>query len=569
MGKLPGIDIAILLAYLAGIVGFGCWFVRKSRSTNEFMAAGRSLPGWAVGLSIFGTYVSSISFLANPGKSFGGNWNPFVFGLSLPIAAFIAGRFFVPLYRRSGEVSAYNHLERRFGPWARTYAVVCYLLSQLARMGTIMYLVALALEPLTGWPVLAIIAVTGVLVTVYTLIGGIEAVIWTDVMQSLVLTTGAILCVLLLLFGMPEGPAQVFRIAAQGNKFSLGSFGVSLTQPTFWVVLTYGLVMNLQNFGIDQSFVQRYITAKSDQAAVRSVWLGALLYLPISALLFFIGTALFAFYTAQPELLPATLNPLETPDEVFPHFIVSELPAGVTGLLIAAVFAAAMSSVDSSLNCSATLFLQDIYKRYIRRKADVGERESMWVLYLTTLVWGAAGTMTAMAMIHVKSALDAWWQLAGIFSGGMLGLFLLGLIAHRAKNAAAATGVVIGVLIILWMSLSARWGLVEGTASIDRGSTVVAGKDTHFYEELRPGDEIVIADVTMTVESINDNQQLTVTQPFSPDDVKREKIFKKDTLYRLRSPFHGFMTIVVGTLTILLVGLAVSRFTAKEENSEG
>jgi len=238
-------------------------------------------------------------------------------------------------------------------------------------------------------------------------------------------------------------------------------------------------------------------------------------------------------------------------------------------LLIAAVFAAAMSSVDSSLNCSATLFLQDIYKRYIRRKADVGERESMWVLYLTTLVWGAAGTMTAMAMIHVKSALDAWWQLAGIFSGGMLGLFLLGLIAHRAKNAAAATGVVIGVLIILWMSLSARWGLVEGTASIDRGSTVVAGKDTHFYEELRPGDEIVIADVTMTVESINDNQQLTVTQPFSPDDVKREKIFKKDTLYRLRSPFHGFMTIVVGTLTILLVGLAVSRFTAKEENSEG
>ncbi|MBC8868077.1 MAG: sodium:solute symporter, partial [Planctomycetes bacterium] len=308
MGKLPGIDIAVLLVYLAGIVGFGCWFVRKSRSTNEFMAAGRSLPGWAVGLSIFGTYVSSISFLANPGKSFGGNWNPFVFGLSLPIAAFIAVRFFVPFYRRSGEVSAYNHLEHRFGPWARTYAVICYLLSQLARMGTIMYLVALALEPLTGWPVLAIIAVTGVLVTVYTLMGGIEAVIWTDVMQSLVLTTGAVLCVVLLLFGMPEGPSQVFEIAAQDSKFSLGSFGVSLAQPTFWVVLTYGLVMNLQNFGIDQSFVQRYITAKSDQAAVRSVWLGALLYLPISALLFFLGTALFAFYTPQPELLPAPLT---------------------------------------------------------------------------------------------------------------------------------------------------------------------------------------------------------------------------------------------------------------------
>ncbi len=564
MGKLPGIDIAVLLAYLAGIVGLGCWFVRKSRSTNEFMVAGRSLPGWAVGLSIFGTYVSSISFLANPGKSFGGNWNPFVFGLSLPIAALIAVRFFVPFYRHSGEISAYNHLERRFGPWARTYAVICYLLTQLARMGTIMYLVALALAPLTGWPVLAIIAVTGVLVTAYTLLGGIEAVIWTDVIQSVVLTSGAVLCVVWITFGIPEGPAQVFEIAARDNKFSLGSLGVSLAEPTFWVVLTYGLVMNLQNFGIDQSFVQRYITAKSDQAAARSVWLGALLYLPISALLFFIGTALFAYYTAQPDLLPSTLNPIEKPDQVFPHFIVAELPPGVTGLLIAAVFAAAMSSVDSSLNCSATLFLQDIYKRYIRRRADVGERESMRVLYTATLVWGTAGTLTAMAMIHVKSALDAWWELAGIFSGGMLGLFLLGLIARRAKNAAAATGVVIGVMVILWMSLSARWGLLEGTVSIDRDSTVVAGEGTHFHEELRPGDEIVVADVTMTVESIDDMQQLTVTAPFDCDHVMRKKIFKKDDWYRLRSPLHGFMTIVVGTLTILLVGLLVSRFTGNE-----
>jgi len=491
MGQLPAVDIAVLLVYLAGIVCFGCWFVRKSRSTNEFMAAGRSLPGWAVGLSIFGTYVSSISFLANPGKSYGGNWNPFVFGLSLPIAALVAVRFFVPFYRRSGEISAYNHLEQRFGPWARTYAVICYLLTQLARMGTIMYLVALALAPLTGWPVLTIIAITGVLVTVYTLLGGIEAVIWTDVVQSIVLTGGAVLCVVMILIGMPEGPAQVFTIAAQNDKFSLGSFGASLAEPTFWVVLTYGLVINLQNFGIDQSFVQRYITAKSDRAAARSVWLGALLYLPISALLFFIGTGLFAFYTAQPDLLPSTAA--EKPDTVFPHFIVSQLPAGVTGLLIAAVFAAAMSSVDSSLNCSATLFLQDIYKRYIRRRVEVGERESMRVLYLTTLVWGAAGTLTAMAMIRVRSALDAWWELAGIFSGGMLGLFLLGLISRRAKNAAAATGVLIGVLVILWMSLSARWGLPN--------------------------------------------------------------------------PFHSFMTIVVGTLTILLVGLLVSRFSSSSRGS--
>ena len=177
--KLPTADIIVLLVYLAGVVGFGCWFVRRSRTTEGFMAAGRSLPGWAVGLSIFGTYVSSISFLALPGKAYGANWNAFVFSLSLPLAAWLAVRYFVPFYRKTGEISAYHHLEHRFGAWARTYAVLCYLLTQLVRMGAIMYLVGLALEPLTGLSPATLVLATGVLVTVYTLLGGIEAVIWT------------------------------------------------------------------------------------------------------------------------------------------------------------------------------------------------------------------------------------------------------------------------------------------------------------------------------------------------------------------------------------------------------
>lgn len=490
---LPAIDLTVIVLYLASVVGLGCWFARRSSSPEQFMAAGRSLPGWVVGLSIFGTYVSSISFLANPGKSYADNWNPFVFGLSLPIAAWIATRWFVPFYRRAGEVSAYNHLEKRFGPWARTYAVVCYLLTQFARMGTIMYLVALALAPLTGWDVRTIILITGVLVTLYTLLGGIEAVIWTDAMQSVVLTAGILVSCGVLLAGMPEGPQQVFTIAAAHDKFSLGSLGASLVEPTVWVVLVYGLFINLQNFGIDQSYVQRYIAARSDRDATRSVWLGALLYVPISALLFFVGTALFAFYTAQPELLPTGPDGPLKADAVFPHFIVAQLPVGMTGLLIAAVLAAAMSSVDSSLNCSATLILEDVYKRYFRPQA--GERESMRVLYATTVLWGVIGTGAALAMIRVGSALDAWWQMAGIFSGGMLGLFLLGLLSRRAGNPAAATGVILGVLVILWMSLSPleQW--------------------PERWSHLRYG-------------------------------------------------LHGFLTIVVGTLTILLVGLLVSRVSS-------
>ena len=468
------IDLIVLVAYLVCVVGLGLWLAKRSKTTEGFMAAGGALPGWAVGLSIFGTFVSSISFLANPGKAFDANWNPFVFCLSLPLAAWVATRYFVPFFRKSGTVSAYTHLEERFGPWARVYAVVCYLLTQMGRVGTILYLVALALAPLTGLSVFTIIIVTGVLVTVYTLIGGIEAVIWTDVVQSIVLTLGIFLCLGVIFSGMPEGAGQVFSIASESDKFSLGSFGLSLNEPTFWVILIFGLFINLQNFGIDQSYVQRYATANSEPEAKKSVWLGALLYVPISALLFLVGTGLFAFYTAQPELLPESII---KGDKVFPHFIATELPTGITGILIAAVLAAAMSSVDSSLNGSATLTWCDLVKRFSRKEPD--EATGMKVLHGATIAFGIIGTSAALAMTRVQSALDAWWKLSSIFSGGILGLFLLGLIVKKAKNAAAATAVAIGVLVIFWMS--APWLPENLRPALHSNLTIVLGTLTIFF----------------------------------------------------------------------------------------
>lgn len=528
--QLRSFDLAVLLVYMAGVFGMGCWFARKSGKPAEFMMAGGALPGWAVGLSIFGTYVSSIGFLGNTGKAYGGNWNSWVFGLSLPIAAIIAVRWFIPLYRSRKEISAYYHLEKRFGPWARTYALLCYLLSQLARIGTILYLVALALSPLTGWDVKTIILVTGILVTAYTLLGGIEAVIWTDVAQSVVLIAGAFFCAWLIFTGMPEGSGQLFEIARENDKFSLGSFSFSpesftLPQPTFWIVLLYGVFINIQNFGIDQSFVQRYSTAKSNRDARFSVWLAALLFPAMSAVFFFIGTGLFSLYEANPQMLnevrtqvattqltqeglpvteaavaarAATLSPEDVGDKVLPHFIVNKLPAGLAGLLIAAIFAAAMSSMDTSLNSSATLYLCDIHKRYIRPRAD--DRESMRVLHLATLVVGVAGTLTALAMLRVKSALDAWWNLQGIFTGGMLGLFLLGLISRKAKNPAAIISVVAGGLLILWLSLS----------------------KTDSWQESISG---------------------------------------------WVNPLHSFMTIILGTSSIVLLGVAIGHFAGRRTES--
>ncbi|SHN21689.1 solute:Na+ symporter, SSS family [Cyclobacterium lianum] len=450
--ELPLIDLIVFLVYMLAIVIFGASFYYKKRSSSDFITGGGRLPSWAIGMSIFATFVSSISFLALPGNAYLSNWNGFVFSLSIPIAAILAVRFFVPLYRGIKSPSAYYYLETRFGGWARTYASVCYLLTQLARMGAIMYLLALPMNVMFGWSIPVIIIVTGISVLIYSIMGGFAAVIWTDAIQGIILISGALACLGIIFFSMPEGPGQVFTIAAAHDKFSLGSFGLSLSEATFWVILIYGLFINLQNFGIDQNYVQRYLSARTDAEAVKSTLLGSLLYVPVSLLFFFIGTALFAYYQAMPELLPEAYREGEQADKVFPYFIVSGLPVGMTGLLIASIFAAGMSTISTSINSSATIILTDHYKKYIT--PEVKESSEMKILVIASLVMGLLSITVAIAFNGVESALDAWWALSAIFSGGILGLFLLGFIGKNIRRSYAAIGVLLGVLVIGWMSLS-------------------------------------------------------------------------------------------------------------------
>ena len=391
-----------------------------------------------------------------------------------------------------------------------------------------MFGVSVGLHALTGWDIWAIIVVSGFAVTLYTLMGGIEAVIWTDAIQSVVLTVGAVVVVILILTDMPEGPGQAIQLANEAGKFSLGDFGPSLASSTFWVILMYGIVMNLTNFGIDQNFVQRYHAAESDKAASRSVWFGSLIYIPVALMFFFIGSILFSYYEVNPEFLEqvkmdkaieqvtadspglakgspealaearrlaSEMQPGEYGDKVLPHFIANKIPAGLAGLLIAALFAAAMSSIDTSLNSSSTIALQDFYRRWARPDAD--EAQSLRFLRVMTVVWGIIGTGVALAMMGVESILDAWWKLSGVFAGGMLGLFLLGFISRRANNAGAVTGATVGLLVILWLTFST--GLT--------------------------GD-----------------------------------------LAWLRSPFHAHMTSVIGTLSIFLIGLGASQVFGRKSD---
>ncbi len=445
--KLPLIDLCVFLIYLIAIVLFGSSFYFRNRDAEAYTSGAGRLPSWVVGMSIFATFVSSISFLAIPGKAYLTDWNAFVFSLSIPLAAFMAVKFFIPLYRKVNSISAYVYLEQRFGLWAARYASICYMLTQLMRTGSILYLLVLPINLMFGWDIAMVIVMTGMAVVLYSLLGGIQAVIWTDAIQGIILIGGALTCTLLLITGIPGGAGQLLEIATANDKFSWGSLDLGLTQSTFWVMIIYGLFINLQNYGIDQNYVQRYMSARSEKEAKSSALFGSLLYVPVSALFFLIGTSLYAFYQVQPDLLPAEI----TSDQVFPYFIVHQLPAGITGLLVAAIFAAGMSTISTSINSTATIILMDYY---CRKYPKASQKAMMRVLYLASLVFGVLGIGVALAMINVKSALDTWWSLASIFSGGMLGLFLLAYFSQRTTAIHATIGVGIGAGVILWMSAS-------------------------------------------------------------------------------------------------------------------
>ena len=389
MKSLPLIDLVIVIAYLVGMVAVGIYFSRKNTNADQFTKASGKIPGWAIGISIYATFLSSNTFLGVPGKAFGSNWNSFVFSLSMPLAAWVATKYFIPFYRNTGEVSAYTHLEHRFGPWARTYAVICFLLTQLARMGSIFFGIALSLQALTGYPMSTIMIVVGICIVLYTVMGGMEAVIWTEVAQGIIKTIGAFIILYLVVSGIDGGIPKIMEIGKVDDKFSLGTMEPDFVQSSFWVVLLYGFFMNLNNFGMDQNYVQRYHTTGSTKEAASSVWLCVYLYLPVSLIFFILGSCLYVYYQTHPELLgsikmatamdrlpggsaqaikelAATLTPADYGDKVMPNFMVTKVPVGLLGLIIAAIMSAAMSTISSGMNASATVFSVDIYQRYIK-----------------------------------------------------------------------------------------------------------------------------------------------------------------------------------------------------------
>jgi SSS family solute:Na+ symporter len=317
----------------------------------------------------------------------------------------------------------------------------------MARTGTIMYLLAVAAAPLLGWSVANVVLLVGGLMVACSMYGGLPAIVWVGVAHGIVIVAGPAICLIALALQTPGGIPSIVRTAADAGKFSLGSLDLSFANDAVWIVLAYGLVINLGNFAVDQGYIQRYQSVRGERAAQASTLWGACLYVPVAAVFFFIGTSLWVYVQSGAIGSAAGSIPSKS-DDVFPWYISTQLPAGLAGIVVAGVFAAAL---DPSLNSMAVLSLDDLYRRLWRPLA--GERESLWVLRLATLGWGALSVAVGLAMIQAEQVLDVWWKLAGALGGGTLGLFLLGRMT-RATSRQALAAVAVGLAVILWMELS-------------------------------------------------------------------------------------------------------------------
>jgi len=451
------IDLAIIAVYLLGTVAFGCSFFFRKKGTDgarRFMTGGGMLPTWAIALSVFATHVSSISFLALPEGAYGAeNWRGWVNSITVPVATLVAAVWFVPFYRRSTSVSAYSFLERRFGTWARIYASACFLVMQSARSGVILLLLAILVRELLGFSCESIIVVTGVATMLYTMLGGFAAVVWADAIQSLILILGTVVCLVCLVAFTPDLGMHV-QAAWTAGKMSLGSLSLSdWSTNTFWVLFFYSICINLQNFGVDQCYTQRYVAAKDEAAAKKSIWGSCCLYVPVTFLFTAIGTLLWTYNRANPGVIPEGLRAAA----VFPWFIVHKLPTGVSGLLVAAIVAAAMSTIAATLNSGSTVLLEDYWKRFAAARAN--ERTNLVFLRLMTVFLTLVSVGIALGVVWSTkdtTILSAWWLVLGVTSGGMLGLFLIGAFARRTRAVHAAVATACGFLALLWISCGQR-----------------------------------------------------------------------------------------------------------------
>lgn len=424
---LGAVDYGIITIVIMITLYMGLRYAKNQTSTHTFFSARGRVPSWAIGISLLATLISSVTFLGYPSEGYTSNWILLVQGLMVPVVLLVSIWFIVPMYRKVIGLSTYEYFEKRFGSFARYYSSIAFVLRQFSGMGTVLYLLAVALSSMTGANTFLVIACTGAVIITINLLGGLEAVIWLDVFQGFMLFLSGVICLVLIFFAVDGGAKQVWHIAQTHHRTGFGPYTMDFKNLTFIVVAINGLFYGIQKYGTDQTVVQRYLTAKTDKGAIGASLLGILLTVPIWALFMFIGTALFAYYTQEP--LPPTINA----NSVFPYFIMSELPTGVVGFVLAAMISAAICSLSADLNSLAAVGVEDYYKKIKPGKSDrTYLKSSRWMVVFSGIMTIALGFVYA--YLGSEGILGVIFTLYAIFSGGIVGIFLLGLFSARANE---------------------------------------------------------------------------------------------------------------------------------------
>jgi SSS family solute:Na+ symporter len=461
MNSLRSLDLAVVAAYFIGMIFIGVRFSRRQKTTESYFVADRAVPAWAMGISIYATLISSITFVAYPGNAFGGNWAELVPGFMVVLVLFLVGTVIIPFFRETVRMSAFEYFERRFGPSVRLYTSLAFAAGHFSKIGFVFYLVALTVESLTGWDIYSVILVVGIVTVAYTYVGGLEAVIWTDVAQGIILWLGIIISLACLLGQMPGGAAAGFQHAWSHHKFSLGTFDWNFSSKGFWVMSIYGFFWYLQKYTADQTIIQRYLVAKSDRDAVRGVGLGAMLCLPVWALFLLIGTLTWSFYQLSGEVVPAYIV---KPDQYYPHFLITHVPAGFAGIIMASLFAAAMSTISSDLNCFAVVGVEDFYRKLRPAATD---RERLRMGRIIVAFAGILCVVVATVLAQTKgTALSLYFTATSVLAGGLFGVFALAFLTQRAHT----RGIWVGVIACILFTAYATFTSPGKTHLFDLGS---------------------------------------------------------------------------------------------------
>ena len=446
------LNYLILALYLAGMLGVGVFFSRKQDSAEMFFLGGRKLPWLAVAMSMYASLTSAVTYLGLPGTAYSENIALIIVCIMSPIVAPFILLLFYPLYHRLQVTTSYEYIEKRFGPSARYGVAGLFILARLGWLGTVVYAPAMALSIVTGIPLWSCICMMGLLATAYTALGGLAAVVWTDAIQFIILIGGAIWIGISLVNGVEGGTETIMALARDTGRLHIANWKLDLFAMSGPIVALSFFFQLMQDYGTDQVTVQRLMATGSLRKTVKSVAFNACTDFFIIALLLFIGLGLFAFF--QHIELPDSVSS----DQIMPYYIIHYLPQGISGLLITAVFAAAMSSMDSGINSIATVIINDFKKPlsitpHASRFSDVTLARSL------TLALGVMATALAFYISTIGGIIKAFASFMSLFSAPVLALFLLGVLTRKGNVQGWLVGVAASVPATLWLQkiIEAHW----------------------------------------------------------------------------------------------------------------